>query len=334
MEGAMRRREFMRFLGCSFLVCPCVALAQQSGKQTKIGWLAPNSRDDPNPAKLLQVFRQRLEHLGHVEGRDITIEFRYADRNFDRLPGLAAELVEQKVDIIVTMTTPAALAARKVTSAIPIVAISVSDPVGQGLVESLARPGGNVTGLSFSVGLDIFSKGLELLKEAVPGLQMVALLVNPANPVHEAAASQMEAAALALNLRARAFQARRPDEIATAFEAIAQAHCGAVCIVADALLASERSQIVKLAMTHQLPSMHQLREEAEAGGLMSYGPDATDMYRRAATYVDAILKGAKPADLPVQQPTKFELVVNLTTARALGLTISPTLLVRADEVIE
>ena len=329
----MRRREFIHLLGCSFLVCPCVALAQQSGKQTTIGVLSPN-RADPPVTKLLQAFRQRLEHLGHIEGRDIAIEFRYADNNFDRLPGLAAELVKQKVDIIVTMATPAALAARKATSAIPIVAVSVTDPVGQGLVESLARPGGNVTGLTFSVGLDIFSKSLELLKEAVPGLQMVALLVNPANPFHEAAANQMEAAARGLNLRAGVFQARRPEEIATAFEAIAQAHYGAVCIVADALLASERSQIVKLAMTYQLPSMYQLRDQVEAGGLMSYGADSTDMYRRAATYVDAIIKGAKPADLPVQQPTKFELVINLTTARALGLTILPTLLVRADEVIE
>ena len=329
----MRRREFIHFLGCSFLVCPCVALAQQSGKQTTIGVLSPN-RADPPVTKLLQAFRQRLEHLGHIEGRDIAIEFRYADNNFDRLPGLAAELVKQKVDIIVTLNTPTAVAARKATSAIPIVAISVTDPVGQGLVESLARPGGNVTGLSFSVGLDIFSKSLELLKEAVPGLQMVALLVNPANPFHEAAANQMEAAARGLNLRAGVFQARRPEEIATAFEAIAQAHYGAVCIVADAFLASERSQIVKLAMTYQLPSMYQLRDQVEAGGLMSYGADSTDMYRRAATYVDAIIKGAKPADLPVQQPTKFELVINLTTARALGLTILPTLLVRADEVIE
>jgi putative ABC transport system substrate-binding protein len=330
----MRRREFIHFLGCSFLVCPSVALAQQGGKQTKIGWLSPNLRDGPIPAKQLQAFRPRLEHLGHIEGRDIAIEFRYADRNFDRLPALAAELVEQKVDIIVTSATVAAEAASKATSTIPIVAISVADPVGRGLVESLARPGRNVTGLSFSVGLDIFSKGLELLKEAVPGLQTVALLVNPANSFHEAAASQMETAALVLNLRARVFQARRPEEIATAFQAIAQAHYGAVCIVADPLLASERSQIVKLAMTYQVPSLHQNREEAEAGGLMSYGPDSIDLHRRAATYVDAIIKGAKPADLPVQQPTRFELVINLTTARALGLTILPTLLVRADEVIE
>ena len=284
--------------------------------------------------QLLRTFRQRLEHLGHIEGRDIAIEFRYADHNYDRLPALAAELVEQKVDIIVTMSTPATVAARKATSAIPIVAIEITDPVGQGLVESLARPGGNVTGLTFGVGLDIFSKGLELLKEAVPGLQTVALLMNPANPVHKAVASQMETAALALNARAGVFQARRPDEIATALEAIAQAYYGAVCIVPDALFGPERSQIAKLVMTYQLPSMHQSREGVEAGGLMSYGPDRTNIYLRAATYVDAIIKGAKPADLPVQQPTKFELVINLTTARALGLTIPPTLLVGADEVIE
>lgn len=205
----MRRREFICFLGCG-LVCPCAALAQQSVKQRKIGWLSPLS---PSPAaRNLQAFRQSLEHLGHVEGRDIAIEFRYADGNYDRLASLAAELVEQKVDIIVAALTPAAVAARKATSTIPIVAISVTDPVGRGLVESLARPGGNVTGLTFSVGLDIFTKSMELLKEAVPGLQMVALLVNPANPYHAATASQIEAAAQALNVRGHVFQARRLEE--------------------------------------------------------------------------------------------------------------------------
>jgi putative tryptophan/tyrosine transport system substrate-binding protein len=328
----MRRREFICFLGCG-LVCSCAALAQQSAKQTKIGWLSPLSSRPP-AARNLQAFRQSLEHLGHVEGRDIAIEFRFADGNVDRLPSLAAELVDQKVDIIVTFATPAAEAARKATSAIPIVAISVTDPVGRGLVESLARPGGNVTGLSFSVGLDIFSKSMEFLKEAVPALQMVGLLLNQANPFHAAAASQIEAAAQALNVRARVFQASRPEEITTAFEAIAQLHFGAVFVVADVLFVTEAAQIAKLALTYQLPSIHQIRNEAEAGGLMSYGPDITDLYRRAAMYVDAILKGAKPANLPVQQPTKFELVINHNTARALGLTIPPTLLVRADEVIE
>jgi putative tryptophan/tyrosine transport system substrate-binding protein len=261
-------------------------------------------------------------------------QFRYAEGDYDRLASLAAELVEQKVDIIVAALTPAAVAFRKATSTIPIVAIAVTDPVGRGLVESLARAGGNVTGLTFSVGLDIFTKSMELLKEAVPGLQMVALLVNPANAFHAATASQIEAAAQALNVRGNVFQARRLEEIATAFEAIAQAHYGAVFVVADPLLALEAAQIAKLSLKYQLPSMHQVGSEAEAGGLMSYGPDMTDLYRRAATYVDAILKGAKPADLPIQQPTKFELVINLNTARALGITIPPTLLVRADEVIE
>jgi putative tryptophan/tyrosine transport system substrate-binding protein len=329
----MRRREFICFLGGG-LVCPCVALAQQSAKQTRIGWLSAGSPDTPAAAKYPQAFRQSLEHLGHIEGRDVAIEFRYAHRNFDRLASLAAELVDQKVDIIVTAATQAAVAARKATSTTPIVAISVTDPVGLGLVESLARPGGNVTGLAFGVGLDIFSKGLEFLREAVPGMQMVALLVDPTNPFHAAAASQIEAVALALNVRGSVFQARRPEEITTAFEAIAQARYGAVFAVADTLFFTERPQIAKLALKYQLPSMHQSRDEAEAGGLMSYGPDSTDLYRRAAIYVDAILKGAKPADLPVQQPTKFDLVINLNTARTLGLTISPTLLVRADEVME
>ena len=330
----MRRREFICFLVFGS-VCPYVALAQQSAKKTKIGWLSPfSSSPIPAAAKNLQTFRQSLEHLGHVEGRDIAIEFRYAGGNLDRLPSLAAELVEQKVDIIVTVATLAAVAASKATGTIPIVAISITDPVGRGLVESLARPGGNVTGLTLSVGLDIYSKGMELLTEAVPGLNMVGLLVNPANPLHAAVASRIEAAAQALTVRASSFQAHRPEEIATAFEAIAQAHYGAVLVAADPLFFSEAAQIAKLALKNQLPSMHQLREAAEAGGLISYGPDTTDLNRRAATYVDAILKGAKPADLPIQQPTKFELVLNLRTARALGLTISPMLLARADEVIE
>ena len=334
----MRRREFICFLGCG-LVCPCVALAQQSGKQTKIGWLSNFSprlvSAKLGSAKLFPAFRQSLEHLGHVEGRDIAFEFRYAEGNYDRLASLAAELVEQKVDIIVAQNTPPAVAARKATSTIPIVAVSVTDPVGRGLVESLARPGGNVTGLTFSVGLDIFTKSMEFLKEAVPGLQMVALLVNPANPYHAGTASQIEAAAhRALNVRGKVFQARRPEEIATAFEPIAQAHYGAVFVVADTVLGLEAAQIAKLSLKYQLPSMHQLRIETEAGGLMSYGPDLTDSHRRAATYVDAIIKGAKPADLPIQQPRKFELVINRNTARALGITIPPTLLVRTDEVIE
>src|SRR5215475_10466452 len=335
----MRRREFICFLGCG-LVCPRVALAQQGGKQAKIGWLSTfsprlvSAKLSPTAVILFPAFRQSLEHLVHVEGRDIAFEFRYAEGNYDRLASLAAELVEQKVDIIVAQNTPAVVAARKATSTIPIVAISVTDPVARGLVESLARPGGNVTGNSFSVGLDIFTKGMEFLKEAVPGLQMVALLVNPANPYHPGTASQMEAAAQALNVRGKVFQARRPEEIATAFEAIAQAHCRAVFVVADPVLALEAAQIAKLSLKYQLPSMHQLRAEAAAGALMSYGPDLTDLNRRAATYVDAILKGAKPADLPIQQPTKFELVINLNAARALGMTIPPTLLVRADEVIE
>jgi len=335
----MRRREFICFLGCG-LVCPRVALAQQGGTQAKIGWLSSfsprlvSAKLSPTAVTGFPAFRQSLEHLGHFEGRNFAFEFRYAEGNYDRLASLAAELVEQKVDIIVAQNTPAAVAAGKATSTIPIVAISVTDPVGRGLVESLARPGGNVTGLTFSVGLDIFTKSMEFLKEVVPGLQMVALLVTPANPYHSATAHQIEAAAQALNVRGDVFQARRPEEIATAVEAIAQAHYRALFVVADPLLVSEAAQIAKLSLKYQLPSMHQVRAEAEAGGLMSYGPDITDQFRRAATYVDAILKGAQPADLPLQQPTQFELVINLNTARALGITIPPTLLVRADEVIE
>jgi ABC-type uncharacterized transport system substrate-binding protein len=326
----VRRREFICLLGCSF-ARPCVALAQQSAKQRKIGWLTPAPRNNP---KAQEAFRQRLEDLGHLEGRDIAMVYRHADGNLDRLRSLAADLVEQKVDVIVTVSTPAAVAARNATSTIPIVMTSVSDPVRTGLVETLARPGRNVTGLSFSVGFDIFSKSIELLKEAVPSLQTVALLMNPTNLAHVAAASQIEAAAPALHVSVGVFQVRRVEELATTFEVIAQHRYGAVFVFGDPVFGSEPARIAKLTLQYQLPSIHQLRLEVEAGGLMSYGPDLVDLFRRAAGYVDAILKGAKPADLPVQQPTKFEFVINLNAARALGITISPTLVVRADEVIE
>jgi putative tryptophan/tyrosine transport system substrate-binding protein len=251
-----------------------------------------------------------------------------------RFWALAAELVELKVDVIVAAPTPASVAARKVTSSIPIVMINAGDPIGRGLVVSLAKPGGNVTGSSFSVGLEHFSKAMELLKEAVPSLRKVGILMNPANPSHEDVADQIASTAPSLNLDTELFKASRKGDIEPAFVAMTQSRCQAAFIIADALTGSEATLIANLAAKHRLPSMHQLGEETEAGGLMSYGPNSSDQFRRAAAYVDRILKGAKPADLPVQQPTKFELLINLKTARALGLAIPSTLLVLASEVIE
>jgi len=313
-------------------VCP-PSRAQQAAKQ-KIGYLVASSKQRPAIQKYLQAFLQSLASLGYVEGQNIVIEYRFAELDFGRLPSLAAELVELKVDVIVAAPTPAAVAAKKVTSSVPIVMISASEPVGRGLVDSLARPGGNVTGSTFSAGLEHFSKAMELLKEAVPSLRKVGILGNPANPSHADVARQIASTAPSLNLDIESFKASRKDEIEPAFVAMTQSRCQAAFIIADALTGSEATLIANLAAKHRLPSMHQLGEEAVAGGLMSYGPDSADQFRRAAAYVDKILKGAKPADLPVQQPIKFELLINLKTARALGLTIPPTLLVLASEVIE
>ena len=330
----MRRRTFV--LGTSITmaagICP-PSQAQQATKP-KIGYLIASSKDRPIIQKYRQAFLQSLASFGYVEGKNIEVESRFAELDFGRLPSLAAELVELKVDVIVAAPTPASVAARKVTSSVPIVMINAGDPIGRGLVVSLAKPGGNVTGSSFSVGLEHFSKAMQLFKEAVPSLRKVGVLVNPANPSHADIADQIASTAPGLNLEIELFRASRKDDIEPAFGAIAESRCQAAYIVADALTGTEATLIANLAAKHHLPSLHQLREEVEAGGLMSYGPNIVDQFRLAATYVDKILKGAKPADLPVQQPTKFELLINLKTARALGLTIPPTLLVLASEVIE
>jgi putative ABC transport system substrate-binding protein len=313
-------------------ICPR-SQAQQAAKQ-KIGYLIASSKERPAIQKYRQAFLQSLASLGYVEGQNVVIESRFAELDFGRLPSLAAELVELKVDVIVAAPTPAAVAAKKVTSSVPIVMINAGDPVARGLVSSLARPGGNVTGSSFSVGLEHFSKAMELLKEAVPSLRKVGILVNPANPSHADIADQIASTAPGLHLAIESFKASRTDDIEPAFVAMTQSRCQAAFIVADALTGSEAILIANLAAKHRLPSMHQLGEEAEAGGLMSYGPNITDQFRQAAAYVDKILKGAKPTDLPVQQPTKFELLINLKTAKALGIAIPSTLLVLASEVIE
>ena len=326
-----RRREVIALLAAAALPR---AWAQQAGRTPLIGWLAAGGLDQGMARRALDVFRPALRELGYVEGQNLAIEYRFAERDLRRLPQLAAELVRVKVDVIIAAPSPAAVAARYATDTIPIVMVNVGDPVGLGLVASLARPGGNVTGLAYSVGLETFAKGLELLKEVVPNLRSVAILSNPNNPAHALAIKSIEAAASALGVQVQVLEARSAEDFDGAFAAMAERSAGAVMIVPDALMLPHAARLSDLALSHGLPSMRGFREEVEAGGLISYGPNFFEPWRRAASFVDKLLKGANPAELPVEQPTKFELVINRRTADVLGLTIPPTLLARADEVIE
>jgi putative ABC transport system substrate-binding protein len=325
------RRTFLGTLAGGLLAASRVAHAQPAGKVHRIGYLGSGSITS-NP-HLPGAFRQGLRELGWIEGQNIVIEYRFADGRLDRLPALAAEIVGLKVDIIAASPTPAALAAKNATGTIPIVFTSVPDPVGLGLVASLARPGGNVTGLTYSVGFNIFGKDLELLKEAVPKARRVAVLSNPASPSQPLTMSEIRDAARSLGLQLLLVEARRPGDFDGAFAAMAKERVGALFVVTDPAFIPHRARLTELTAKNRLPSIFTQREDAEAGALMSYGPSLSDMYRRAATYVDKILKGAKPADLPVEQPTKFELVINLKTARAIGLTLPQSLVQRADEII-
>ena len=311
---------------------PLVASAQQTAKVPRVGWLSPGSgTSDEN---FLASFRDGLRELGWVAGQNIAIESRWAEGRFERLPDLAAELVRLKVDVIVASVTQASLAAKHATGTIPIVMVGVGDPLGSGLVASLARPGGNVTGPS-SMLAEASGKQLALLKETVPKASPVAVLWNPANPVWQAAAlKETESAAQALGLRLQLLEARGPDELEGAFAAMTRERAGALFIPADIIFVRYAQRIADLAASYRLPAMFGFREHVQAGGLMSYAANFGVMFRRAATFVDKILKGAKPGDLPVEQPTKFELVINLKTAKALGLTIPQSLLLRADEVIQ
>jgi ABC-type uncharacterized transport system substrate-binding protein len=325
----MDRRTFLAATGAVLLAVPVGATAQQAGKVPRIGFLGVFA--GPN----FDAFRQALRELGWVEGQNIVIDYRSAEGRLDRLPDLAAELVRLKVDIIVAVATQGVAAAKNATETIPIVMISGSaDPVGLGFIASLARPGGNVTGLSYSVGPEIAGKGLGLLKEIVPKVRRVAILSNPASPVQPLFIREVKTAAPSLGVQLQLLEVRGPDEFDSAFSAMAKERVGALLVVADSMLIFHQKRLVDLAARSRLPVACGTRESVEAGGLMSYGPSVRDLFRRAATYVDKILKGAKPGDLPVEQPTKFELVINLKTAKALGLTIPRSLLGRADEVIE
>jgi len=321
----------LALLAVFLLAVPLAAEAQAPAKIPRIGFLSARPPTD-NPY-FIEAFRQGLRELGYVEGQTIAIEYRFAEGRPERLPALAAELVRLKVDVIVTGGTPAPLAAKQATSTIPIVFAVAGDPVAEGLAASLARPGGNTTGLS-SISPEVVGKQLELLKEAAPKVSGVAVLQNPSNYGHPPMLRQAEDAARTLGVQLHVVQAGSPAEIDAAFAMMRSQRAGGVLVLRDPLFLAQRTQIAALAAKSRLPAVYGFREQAEAGGLMAYGASAPLMYRRAATYVDKILKGAKPGDLPIEQPIRFELVINLKTAKALGLTIPQSLLLRADEVIQ
>ncbi len=311
------------------LVAPLAAKEQQTSKVPRIGVLGEHSPTDP----FLEAFRQGLRELGYIEGQNIVIVYRYGHGVVDEIPTLAAELIDLNVDILVVGMTAAARAAKARTSTMPIVFTLSGDPVGTGLVASLAHPGGNATGLSNLVS-ELSGKQLELLKMAVPQVSRVAVLYNPASPVAGLALRETQEAARALAVELHVVEVRQSNELASAFAALTAWHAGAVLALSDTVFGNALAALAKLAAENRLPAMYARREFAAVGGLMAYGPSFTDNWRRAATYVDKILRGAKPADLPVEQPMKFELVINLKTAKALGLTIPQSLLIRADEVIQ
>jgi putative ABC transport system substrate-binding protein len=309
------------------------AAAQPAGKVPRVGYLSAFSHSDQASQRGLEAFRQGLRELGYVEGQNIAIESRWAEAKDERLPALAAELVRSKVDVIVATGGAATQAVQQTTRTIPIIMSLVNDPVGSGLVANLARPGGNVTGLTI-MSPDLVSKRLGLLKEVIPKVSRVAVLRNPDNPADKAMLREVEAAARALGVRLQPLEARNQQEIEGAFAAMIRERTDALLFFPDALFFTQRRQIAELAAKGRLPSISGGSDYPNAGGLMGYGPNFLDLERRAATFVDRILKGAKPGDLPVEQPTTFELVINMKTAKALRLTIPPAILARTDHVIE
>jgi putative ABC transport system substrate-binding protein len=327
----MIRRELVVSLGAAVIASPLAALAQPRTAIPHIGylWLGADEEEDSTKRGL----RQGLRDLGYVEGRDIVVEYRYADGHEERLPSLVGELVEAKVDIIISPGSVVTSAVKKVTTAIPVVSVT-GDPIGSSFIQSLGRPGSNVTGLSLNVGPNIAEKFLELLHEIVPDASRFANVVNPSGPPNMAAAKVMQKAAEGLGILLTPHEVRSPSDLPIAFEAIATERSHAMIVAGDPLLVSLRRSIVEFAAVRRLPAVYGDRDFVDAGGLLAYGANIFEIWRRAASYVDKILKGAKPADLPVEQPTVFELVVNLKTARALGLAIPQIILARADEVIE
>jgi ABC-type uncharacterized transport system substrate-binding protein len=326
----MKRRAFISLLGGAAVAWPLAARGQQPAKLPIIGYLGPSTRSID--VHRLGALVQRLRELGWIEGRTIVIEYRWAEGRNEHLAEVTAEFVRLKVDVIVTAGTAAVVTAKQATSVIPIVFAVAGDPVGTGLVASLARPGGNVTGLS-NQSADLAGKRLELLREVVPSLRRLAILANAGSPIGVLEMREAQAAARTLGLEVVTSEIRRVEDIAPAFETLKD-RAEALYVASDPLVTTNRIRISTLALGARLPTMHGQGDSVEAGGLMSYGANYPDLHRRAADYVDKILRGAKPGDIPVEQPTKFDLVINLTTAKVLGLTVPPSQLARADEVIE
>jgi putative ABC transport system substrate-binding protein len=330
----MARKAMVVWLVALALVPFHLAEAQQPAKVTKIGWLAVRpGTGEAFAGRGNEVIRRMLRELGYVEGKNIAFEYRSADNKLDRLPGLADELVRLKVDVLVMFTTTAALAAKNATKTIPIVFLTTGDPVAAGLVDSLARPGGNITGLTL-VGTELAGKRLELLKETIPRLSRVAVLWNPGDPATVQSWEKSQLAARELGLQLHSMEIRNAKDIEGSFKEAIKARVAALAVTQSALVTSNQKQLVDLATKHRLPAIYSRADFVESGGLMSYGPDRAEPYRRVASMIDKILKGTRPADLPVEQPTKFELVINLKTAKALGLTIPPVVMMRAEKVIK
>ena len=329
----MERRTFLGVITGGLLTAPLAANAQRATKIPHVGFLSPSSVSDPRTARYFQAFRQGLRDAGYVEGRSIVIESRWAEGKYNRLAALAAELVRLEIAVIVTYGGAATQATRRVTGTVPIVMAVVQEVESTGLVSSLAHPGGNITGTS-SMAPELVQKQLQILKEVVPKVSRIALLGNPAQPGHGPQVRRATDAARELGVSVRVLEARDPSEIDKAFAVMTTEQTNAVIVLPDSMLLDHRTQIANRAIQGRLPMVSAIGEHAEAGGLLAYGPSIADMFHRAATYVDKILKGAKPGDLPIEQPTKFGLVINLKTAKVLGLTIPASLLQRADQVIE
>jgi putative ABC transport system substrate-binding protein len=325
----MRRRQFITLLGSAAATWPLVVRAQ--GKIPRIGFMGNSTA--ALEVNLTDAFREGLRELGYEEGRNIVIEYRWAEGQYERFPTLVAELIAAKVDVIVTAGTPAALAVKKATTTVPLVMVAVGDPVGTGLVPSLARPNGNLTGLS-SVAPDLEGKRLELLREIVPSVSHIAVFLNSLNPFHVASIRQAQAAGKALGIKVQQYDIRKSEDLDGAFAALRKERPDALLILADRVFLHNRQRMMDFTEEQRLPNVNAYKELVEAGGLISYGPSYEDMHKRAAIYVNKILKGAKPGNLPIEQPTKFTLVVNLKAAKALGISMPPTVLSRADEVIE
>lgn len=328
--ASQRRRLLLRTALAGIAIAgPLASLAQQRTKVWRIGFLAADS----SSTRVYEGFRLGMRELGYSEGANLNILWRFADGAYERLPGFAAELVRSKVDLIVAGTTLSVQSARHATTAIPIVMVAVPDPVGEGFARSLARPGGNVTGLS-NIVTEISAKHLELLREAVPKLARVAVLINPLNPSDALILEQISGAAYAAGVKITAVEASNAQQLAAGFDSMKRARAQALIVAADSFFDVQRDQIAKLAIKHRLPTVFSNREMTEAGGLMNYGQDLAEHYRRAATYVHRILNGAKPGELPIEQPTTLELVINRTTAKALGLAVPRQLALRADKLID